>query len=223
MGAMQLHRADMAITAQREDAQALLQALFGLGPPDEEEDGLEEALYEGRAFTLLKAAAYPLERPQLAGEAGPEARRLQQRMEVDALLAGSARVEDGGVRTLSERGDACFDIPALAHALQLRRVLSLSCFGDCGKMMFPVRAVPCADYLGGGFSQMRKSQYCHTHRRYAEQEQDSRRYAGAPGAGRAGRAAGGVPRRDALCAEAQRVPGGGGRAGRTAARVAGPG
>ena len=45
-----------------------------------------------------------------------------QRMDVDALLASPSRVEHGGVRSLSEREDLCFDVPALAAALQRRCV-----------------------------------------------------------------------------------------------------
>ena len=41
---------------------------------------------------------------------------------MDALLASPSRVEQGGVRSLSERGDLCYDVPALTAALQQRCV-----------------------------------------------------------------------------------------------------
>ncbi len=41
-------------------------------------------------------------------------------MDIDGLVASTSRVEEGGVRTLSEHGHLCFDIPALSSALQLR-------------------------------------------------------------------------------------------------------
>ena len=43
-----------------------------------------------------------------------------QRMDIDGLMASTSRVEEGGVRTLSEHGYLCFDIPALSSALQLK-------------------------------------------------------------------------------------------------------
>lgn len=47
-----------------------------------------------------------------------------QKMDVDGLLASTSRVEQGGVRTLSERGELCYDIPALCSTLQRRHAPS---------------------------------------------------------------------------------------------------
>lgn len=47
-----------------------------------------------------------------------------QRMGIDALLGSRATVEQGGVRALSDRGDLCYHIPVLTHALRQRRAPS---------------------------------------------------------------------------------------------------
>lgn len=45
-------------------------------------------------------------------------------MGIDALLGSRATVEQGGVRALSDRGDLCYHIPVLTHALRQRRAPS---------------------------------------------------------------------------------------------------
>jgi len=87
-----------------------------------------------------------------------------QRLGVDALLASPATADAGGVRALSARGDLCYDIPALTHALRLR----------C--------AIPqmCARRRGPALSVMTAAR---RRARYNEAEADPRRLPGAAGSG----------------------------------------
>lgn len=67
----------------------------------------------------LVTAATPAE-PQLGRDAHPEVRRMLAALELDALLAGGASVAQGGVRGVSPRGVALYDVLALKDEL-LRR------------------------------------------------------------------------------------------------------
>ena len=48
---------------------------------------------------------------------------LMQAMDIDGLLASTATIDQGGVRTLTDRGELVYDLAALTEALRLRRGL----------------------------------------------------------------------------------------------------
>ncbi|KAK9838304.1 hypothetical protein WJX81_003260 [Elliptochloris bilobata] len=115
LAALEMHTADAALPVQRMALEELLATL--LLPHDASAEGDRRG---GCMAGLLEAAAYPIDQPQLSHEAGPDVSRLQQRMGIDALLGSQATVEQGGVRAVSARGDLCYHIPVLTHALRQR-------------------------------------------------------------------------------------------------------
>ena len=50
-----------------------------------------------------------------------------QAMDIDGLLASTAMVDQGGARTLTDRGELVYDLAALTEALRVRcaRILAL--------------------------------------------------------------------------------------------------
>ncbi len=43
-----------------------------------------------------------------------------QAMDIDGLLASTATIDQGGVRTLTDRGELVYDLAVLTEALRLR-------------------------------------------------------------------------------------------------------
>ncbi|KAK9829639.1 hypothetical protein WJX72_007011 [[Myrmecia] bisecta] len=117
---LQLHHADPAVPAHRQSCAAILHAIFTDTGDSEAapEDAMEQR--RSRILEVLEGVAYPLAEPQISAESLAEARRLQQRMGVDALLASRAGVQEDGVRLFTDRGLLCYDLPALTNVLRQR-------------------------------------------------------------------------------------------------------
>ncbi|KAL4457392.1 hypothetical protein ABPG75_012257 [Micractinium tetrahymenae] len=117
--ALELHRADVALSHHGESVELLLRELFAPEASDAAADGMGQGCSRMVDLLELVTSATPAE-PQLGRDAHPEVRRMLQALELDALLAAGTTVQQGGMRTVSPRGVALFDVIALKDELLKR-------------------------------------------------------------------------------------------------------
>ncbi|KAL4441042.1 hypothetical protein ABPG77_010473 [Micractinium sp. CCAP 211/92] len=117
--ALELHRADVALSLHSESVEMLLRELFSPEAPNAATDGMGQGRSRMVDLLELVTSATPAE-PQLGRDAHPEVRRMLQALELDALLASGTTVQQGGVRAVSTRGVALFDVIALKDELLKR-------------------------------------------------------------------------------------------------------
>lgn len=117
---LELHGGDLALSAHRQSVGDILAALFSSEGPAEM--GSSSAGYgSSRMASLLRAAAASVpQEPQLAPGTSADMRRLIQGLGIDALLASTARRDEGGVRVLSAHGASVFDVVALKDEMLVR-------------------------------------------------------------------------------------------------------
>lgn len=98
----------------------------GAGPPD----ATARACCRGLAPAPLAYGEILLPKSRVAGHASVHSVSARafclQGLELDALLASQQVVQEGGVRTISQRGHLAYDLPALSAALRTRQELFCS-------------------------------------------------------------------------------------------------
>ncbi|GBG63334.1 hypothetical protein CBR_g37692 [Chara braunii] len=152
--ALELHVADVDMSAQRDSCRDLLTQLFRREPLRWEEGGaggqdrspigngalvisgmanggLEE-LPKTKVLELLDIVQFQLPEPHV--DFPREMEQIREELAVTDILADSATVEEGGVYKISERGDRLIDIDALKAALW-QECKRLETFYNIGGMM----------------------------------------------------------------------------------------
>ncbi|CAK0757624.1 hypothetical protein CVIRNUC_002556 [Coccomyxa viridis] len=111
LAALQLHRADLAVLAHREDCKRLLTSLYDVAPAAADADEAGSSAYSS-IVQILQYGTYTLKEPQLSDHVPSHARK---RLNLDALL-GSPEV----LQRDTDAGRPAIDVGALGAALQQR-------------------------------------------------------------------------------------------------------